>query len=87
MHERPKPWGKITIILWISASVMALFIWKYNDSKPQSGEEELVHIHPILEPIYNVLGMEMWLVFGAVAAILFAVAGIKAVAGKSEFDE
>jgi hypothetical protein len=86
MSSRPKPWGKITVILWISAAVMALFIWKYNDTKPASGEQ-LAHVHPILEPFYNIFGPKMWLVFGAVAAILFAAAGIKAVAGKPSFDD
>ena len=87
MTQKPTPWGKIIFILWLSAAVMALFIWKYNASKPQSANEELAHVPPILEPIYNVLGVEMWLVFGAVAALLFAVGGIKALTGKNEFDD
>lgn len=87
MIDKPKPWGRIIIVLWMSAAIMAIFIWKYNDSKPKSPDETLVHVHPILEPIYNVFGVEMWLVFGGIAAVLFAIGGIKALAGKSEFED
>ena len=86
MSDRPKPWGKIFIILALSAGVMALFVWKYQNTLANA-EGELVHLPPILKPFYNALGVEMWLVFGAVAAILFAGVSIKAVLGKPDFDD
>ena len=86
MSDRPTPWGKIFIILALAAGVMGLFVWKYQKTL-DAADGELVHLPPILKPFYNALGVEMWLVFGAVAALLFAGVSIKAVLGKADFDD
>lgn len=86
MNTKVTPWGKILVILLISAGVMGLFFWKYQNTLADA-EGELVHLPPILRPFYNALGVEMWLVFGAVAALLFAGVSIKAVMGTRHFDD
>jgi hypothetical protein len=65
MDKKPTPWGKIFVILMISAGVMGLFVWKYQNTLAEA-EGELVHLPPILEPFYSLFGVEMWLVFGGV---------------------
>ncbi len=82
----PKPWGKIFIILAMSAGVMGIFVWKYLDTLERK-VGEVGAIHPVLKPVYDVLGEEMFLVFGAVAALLFAVVGIRAVIGRPDIEE
>ena len=82
----PKPWGKIFIILAMSAGVMGIFVWKYLDTL-EDKVGQIGHIPSVLKPVYNVLGEEMFLVFGAVAALMFAVVGIRAVIGKPDIEE
>jgi hypothetical protein len=83
----PKPWGKIFAILAMSAAVMGIFVWKYLDTLKDSKAGNIGHLPSVLKPLYNVLGEEMFLVFGAVATLLFAAVGLKAVMGRPSDDD
>lgn len=79
-----RPWGKIFTILLMSAAVMGVFVWKYLDTMKDKAAGQIAHVPSILEPFYNLLGEKMFLAFGAVAALLFAVVGLRAVAGRAD---
>ena len=81
----PKPWGKILTILAMSAGVMGVFVWKYMDTLKDE-TDHLGHLPSILKPFYKLFGEEMFLVFGAVATLMFAGVGLRAVLGKSDID-
>lgn len=83
----PKPWGKIFILLLMSAGIMGLFVWKYLDTMGDIGEGVIGHVPTVLKPLYTLFGEKLYLVLGAAATLLFLVAGLKAVAGKSEMDD
>jgi hypothetical protein len=79
-----RPWGKIFVILLMSAAVMGAFVWKYLDTMADKAGGQIAHVPSILEPFYNLLGEKVFLVLGAVAALLFAVVGLRAVAGRPD---
>jgi hypothetical protein len=82
----PKPWGKIFVILLMSAAIMGLFVWKYMDTVGDKGEGIIGHVPTVLGPLYNIFGEKLYLVLGGIATLLFAAVGIRAVAGKSDLD-
>ena len=82
-----KPWGKIIIILAMSAGIMGLFIWKYMEAMKEKAGAVIGHVPPLLKPLYGIFGESLWLVLGAVATILFLAGGLRAVAGKPSADD
>ena len=82
----PKPWGKIILILLMSAGIMGLFVWKYQSTMDDIGEGVIGHVPTVLKPLYDIFGEKLYLVLGAAATLLFAVAGLKAVAGKPDIE-
>ena len=81
---RPKPWGKIFVILLLSAAVMGVFVWKYLETVDAKGEGVIGHVPTVLKPLYDLFGEKLYLVLGGIASLLFAAGGIRAVAGKSD---
>lgn len=84
---KPKPWGKIFIILSMSAAIMGLFVWKYIDTLNDKKDGVICHVPAVLRPLYDNFGEKLYLVLGGLAAVLFAAAGLRAVSGKSDFDD
>jgi hypothetical protein len=84
---RPKPWGKIFIILSLSAAVMGLFVWKYLDTLSDKKDGVIGHVPVVLKPLYDIFGEKLYLVLGGLAAVLFLLAGLRAVSGKSDFEK
>ena len=84
-----RPWGKIFTILLISAGIFSIFVWKYLDTMRDYAADDgrIYHVPAILQPFYDVLGEKMFLVFGAVAALLFAGVSLKAIAGRPKLDD
>ena len=82
----PKPWGKIVIILLMSAGIMGVFVWKHMDNLKYK-TDYIAHIPSVLKPIYDIFGDATFLVIGAVATLMFAGVGLKAVMGKPSFDD
>ena len=83
----PKPWGKIFVILLLSAAIMGAFVWKYMGAMEDKAGGVIGHVPAVLKPLYGIFEEKLYLVLGAIAALLFAGAGIKAVAGKSDFSD
>ncbi|MCP4678624.1 MAG: hypothetical protein GY854_24550 [Deltaproteobacteria bacterium] len=78
-----RPWGKIIAILMISAGIMGVFVWKYLQTIDVAGSRDdlTVQVPAVVQPLYNIFGEKLFLVIGAVAAILFAAVSLKAVVG------
>lgn len=87
--EYQRPWGKIVTILIIAAGIFGIFYWKYLDTMKDYDADagQIYHVPAILQPFYDVLGEKMFLAFGLVAALLFAGASLKAVAGRPKLDD
>jgi len=84
-----RPWGKIIAILVISAGIMGVFVWKYLQTMDaaQAGDGLTVQVPAVIKPLYDLFGEKLFLVIGALAAILFAVVTLKVVIGRPEFDD
>ena len=83
----PRPWGKIFIVLAMSAGIMGLFVWKYMQAMKDKAGAVIGHVPPLLKPLYDVFGESLWLVLGGVATILFLAGGLRAVAGRPSADD
>ncbi len=82
----PKPWGKIFVILLMSAGIMALFVWKYLNTMADKEGGIIGHVPPVLMPLFNIMGEKLYLLLGAVATALFLGVGLKAVSNKPDTD-
>ncbi len=83
----PRPWGKIFIILALSAGIMSLFVWKYLETLKDKEGGVIGHVPPLIKPLYGIFGEKLYLVLGAAATVLFLAAGLHAVAGRSKTDD
>lgn len=84
-----RPWGKIFAILIIAAGIMGAFVWKYMQTMEAAtrSEKMVAQVPAIAKPLYDIFGEKLFLVIGAVAAILFAVVSLKVVVGRPRLDE
>ena len=84
-----RPWGKIFAILVMAAGIMGAFVWKYFQTMDAAsvGDGMTVKVPGIVQPLYDIFGEKLFLVIGAVAAILFAAVSLKVVVGKPKMDE
>ncbi len=84
-----RPWGKIIAILLMSAGIMGAFVWKYLQTMDAAtaGDGLTVQVPAVVKPLYDMFGEKLFLVIGAVAAILFAVVTLKVVVGKPKADD
>ena len=87
METSYRPWGKIFTIIVLSAGVMGVFVWKYLDTLEDAEAGVVGHVPEIVMPLYKVFGEELFLVLGAIAAILFLAGGLRAVMGRPVGDE
>jgi heme/copper-type cytochrome/quinol oxidase subunit 2 len=79
-----RPWGKIFAILLIAAGIMGAFVWKYMQTMGAAtmAENMKVQVPAVVKPLYDLFGEKLFLVLGAVAAILFAAVSLKVVLGR-----
>ncbi|MCP4605589.1 MAG: hypothetical protein GY847_34550 [Proteobacteria bacterium] len=84
-----RPWGKIIVILLMSAGIMGAFVWKYLQTMDAAaaGDGLTVQVPAVVKPLYDMFGEKLFLIIGAVAAILFAVVTLKAVVGRPKADD
>ena len=84
-----RPWGKIIAILIMSAGIMGAFVWKYLQTMDAAaaGDGLTVKVPAIVQPLYNVFAEKLFLVIGAIAAILFAAVTLKVVVGRPKMDD
>ncbi len=89
MNMTYRPWGKIIVILMLAAGIMGVFVWKYLDTMAAAGSGDglTVRVPPFVQPLYNIFGEKMFLVIGAIAAILFAVVTLKVAVGTPKIDD
>jgi hypothetical protein len=87
MEPTYRPWGKIFIIVLLSAGVMGVFVWKYLDTLEDSEAGVVGHVPQVIMPLYDIFGEALFLIIGAVAALLFLVGGLRAVAGRPSIDD
>jgi hypothetical protein len=84
-----RPWGKIVVILILAAGIMSAFVWKYLQTMDAAtvADNMTVQVPAVVKPLYDIFGEKLFLVIGAVAAILFAVVSLKVAVGRPREEE
>ncbi len=84
-----RPWGKIIVILIMTAAIMGVFVWKYMDTMAaaEAVKGQTVSVPALLQPLYDLFGEKLFLVIGGVTSGLFAIASLKAVLGKPKIED